>query len=208
MRFCELRFLMLVLLVTATSVRAAEAVSGDAMPVEPAAPESPVSQAAGNAEETGDQDADVHADMDEEKDRGKNDAAAASEPTIDERLDALMSEVSTYEDREVVRCLNLRSYRKVKTLNTDYLLFSRGSVFWLNKLKRTCHSLKFNDLPIFESRGVSRLCEGDPFYPTNSMDLQMGLDASGRPRAIHGTCYLGSFESITAEQAALLTGQD
>lgn len=128
-------------------------------------------------------------------------------PTIDERLDALMAEVSTYESREITRCLNTRAYRSVKVLNTDYLLFSRGERFWLNKLKRTCPTLRFNDLPVFESRGTSSLCQGDPFYPTNSMDLQMGLDPSGRPRAIYGTCYLGTFETISAEQAALLMGQ-
>ncbi len=137
-----------------------------------------------------------------------DDAEDASEPTIDERLDALMSEVSTYESREISRCLSTRTYRSVKVLNTDYLLFSRGDRFWLNRLKRTCPTLKFNDLPVFESRGTSNLCEGDPFYPSNSMDLQMGLDATGRPRAMYGTCYLGSFETITAEQAALLMGRE
>ena len=135
-------------------------------------------------------------------------ASAADEPTIDERLDALMNEVSTYESREITRCLNPRTYRSVKVLNTDYLLFSRGERFWLNRLKRSCPTLKYNDLPVFESRGTSSLCEGDPFYPTNSMDLQMGLDSTGRPRAMYGTCYLGSFETISAEQAALLMGSD
>ena len=127
-------------------------------------------------------------------------------PTLEERLDALLSEVSAYEDRQPQRCLSTRAYRTVKVLNTDYLLFSRGSKHWLNKLKRSCQSLKFNDLPVFESRGSSSLCENDPFYPSNSMDLQRGL-SGGRPVAMHGVCFLGSFEAINAEQAALLTEQ-
>ena len=132
--------------------------------------------------------------------------AEASEPSIDERLDALLSEVTAYEGREPQRCLNTRSYRTVKVLNTEYLLFSRGSKHWLNKLKRDCPSLKFNDLPVFESRGSSSLCQNDLFYPTNRMDLQMGM-TNGRPNAMHGTCYLGSFEVISPEQAALLLDQ-
>ena len=63
---------------------------------------------------------------------------------------------------------------------------------------------KFNDLPVFESRGGSSLCQNDPFYPSNSMDIQRGL-SDGRPTAMHGTCFLGNFQPISAEQAALLT---
>jgi hypothetical protein len=128
-------------------------------------------------------------------------------PTLDERLDALLSEVSAYEEHSPQRCLNTRTYRTVKVLNTEHLLFSRGTKHWLNKLKRDCPSLKWNDLPVFESRGTISLCENDPFYPSNSMDLQRGL-SGGRPVAMHGTCFLGSFQQITPEQVALLTEQN
>jgi hypothetical protein len=131
----------------------------------------------------------------------------AAGPTLDERLDALLSEVSAYEGHESQRCLSTRTYRTVKVLNTEYLLFSRGSKHWLNKLKRDCPSLEYNDLPVFESRGSSSLCQHDPFYPSNSMDMQQGL-FGGRPMAMHGTCYLGAFEMITAEQVLLLTEQN
>jgi len=137
-------------------------------------------------------------------DEGPESEAPEAGPTLDERLDALLSEVSAYEEHEPQRCLNSRSYRTVKVLNDDYLLFSKGNKHWLNKLKRTCRSLKFNDLPIFESRGSSSLCQNDPFYPSNSMDVQRGL-SGGRPTAMHGICFLGSFEEISAEQVALLT---
>ncbi len=139
------------------------------------------------------------------KEPGDDDKAEG--PTLDERLDALLSEVSAYEGREPQRCLNTRSYRTVTVLNTEYLLFSRGNRYWLNKLKRDCPSLQFNDLPVFEARGTSSLCQNDPFYPSNSMDLQHGL-SGGRPVAMHGTCFLGSFESVTPEQVALLTEQN
>ena len=128
-------------------------------------------------------------------------------PSLDERLDALLSEVSAYEGHQPQRCLSTRAYRTVKVLNTEHLLFSRGDRYWLNKLKRDCPSLKWNDLPVFEARGTSSLCANDPFYPSNSMDLQHGL-SGGRPVAMHGTCFLGSFEQITAEQATLLTEQN
>ena len=142
---------------------------------------------------------------DEGEENDKNEEGEQPEgPTLDERLDALLSEVSAYEGREPQRCLSIRAYRNVKVLNAEYLLFSRGgSRYWLNKLKRPCQPLKFNDLPVFETKGTSSLCENDPFYPSNSMDLQRGLDG-GRPVAMHGTCFLGSFEAISPEQAALL----
>ncbi len=142
----------------------------------------------------------------ESGDEQREESEKSEGPTLDERLDALLSEVSAYEGREPQRCLSTRTYRTVKVLNTEYLLFSRGSKHWLNKLKRDCPALRHNDLPVFETRGTSSLCESDPFYPSNSMDLQLGL-SGGRPAAIHGICYLGTFESISAEQAALLTEQ-
>ena len=131
----------------------------------------------------------------------------AQGPTLDERLDALLSEVSAYEEHQSQRCLNTRSYRTVKVLNTEHLVFSRGNKHWLNKLKRDCPTLKWNDLPVFEARGTSSLCENDPFYPSNNMDLQRGL-SGGRPVAMHGTCFLGRFQQITPEQMALLTEQN
>lgn len=128
----------------------------------------------------------------------------AAEPSLDERLDALLAEVADESYGERRRCLSRYQYRSVKVLNVEYLLFSRGDAHWLNRLKLPCPSLKFNDLPVFESRGMSSNCQGDPFYPTNSMDLQQGLDPTGRPRASYGVCYLGDFQLISAEQAALL----
>lgn len=126
------------------------------------------------------------------------------EPTLDERLDALLLDAQENEYRETRSCLNIRSYRRVEVLNTEYLLFYKGDRYWLNKLKRPCQSLKWNKLPVFESRGVSSHCQNDVFYATNSMDLQQGIDGTGRPRGTYGICYLGAFEQISVEQAALL----
>jgi hypothetical protein len=187
MRLNALLFVFPMMLLCAASLSAAN----------PETVDEPTTEAAG-ARESGN---------DESGSEGDEEEAEGVETSIEDRLDALLSEVASYEDREITRCLNTRSYRTVRVLNTDYLLFARGERYWLNRLKRTCQTLKWNDLPVFESRGSSSLCEGDPFYPTNSMDLQRGIDASGRPWVMHGTCFLGSFETITAEQASLLMGQ-
>ncbi len=130
--------------------------------------------------------------------------AAVPELTLDERLDALLMETPENEYREATRCLNVRSYRRVKVLSTRYLLFSKGDSYWLNKLKRPCPSLKWNNLPVFQAQGTSSHCQNDIFYATSSMDLQQGLDSTGRPRGSYGLCYLGAFEKITPEQAVLL----
>ncbi len=147
------------------------------------------------------------ADPQEQAEGGEDEEARgeAAEPSLDDRLDALLAEVMAEDAyRETRRCLSRHAYRRVEVLNEEYLLFSKGSTHWLNKLKRSCRTLRFNDLPIFQQRGTSSLCEGDIFYPTNSLDVQRGLDSAGRPLVTHGTCYLGIFEQITAEQAALL----
>ena len=150
--------------------------------------------------------AEAAAEADGEREAGTG--APSEGPTLEERLDALLSEVSAYEDREPQRCLNTRTYRSVKVLNTEYLLFSRGkNKYWLNKLKQPCPPLQFHDVPVFEQKGTSSLCENDPFYPTNSMDLSSGLNA-GRPVVRYGTCFLGKFEEISPEQVALLEGQN
>lgn len=132
------------------------------------------------------------------------DASPATEPTLDERLDALLRETSEDEYREASRCLNVRSYRRVSVLSPSYLLFFKGDSYWLNKLKRPCPALKWNPLPVFQARGTSSHCENDIFYATSSMDLQQGMDPTGRPRGSYGLCYLGTFEQITPEQAVLL----
>ena len=132
-------------------------------------------------------------------------SASDEEPTLDERLDALLSEVLSAEEyRETRRCLSRHAYRRVEVLNEEYLLFSKGNNHWLNRLKRPCPSLKFDDVPVFEQRGTSSLCESSIFYPTNTLDLDRGFDTAGRPLITRGTCYLGTFEKITVEQAALL----
>lgn len=163
-----------------------------AAPVHAAEPDSEAADA-----EVGGTDTSTDASADKQADEQK-------EPTLDERLDALLSETEENEYRETRRCLNTRSYRRVEVLNTEYLLFYKGDRYWLNKLKRPCQSLKWNNLPVFEARGVSSHCQNDVFYATNSMDLQQGIDATGRPRGTYGICYLGAFEQISVEQAALL----
>ena len=128
--------------------------------------------------------------------------------SIDERLDALLSEALPEDEyRETQRCLGTRRYRSVEVLGTEYLLFYKGDNFWLNKLSRPCPTLAHNRVPVFEAQTTSSLCSRDLFFPTNRMDLQRGFDSSGRPLMSYGICVLGEFETISVEQAALLRGR-
>lgn len=130
---------------------------------------------------------------------------AAREPSLDERLDALLQEtVSADEYRETANCLRQQDYRSVDILNQEYLLFRKGSTYWLNRLRHRCVSLHRTMLLTFEKRGTTRICAGDPFYVSDRLDFDRGFSPTGRPLASHGTCFLGTFESITAEQAVLL----
>jgi hypothetical protein len=100
----------------------------------------------------------------------------ASRKELDARLDALLAETLPADEyRETRSCLARSAYRKIEVLNEEYVLFSKGEEHWINKLRRRCPSLRFNDLPVFVQKGTTRLCESDPFYPTNSMDLNMTL---------------------------------
>jgi len=130
----------------------------------------------------------------------------ASRKELDARLDELLAETLPADEyRETRSCLARTAYRKIEVLNEEYVLFSKGEEHWINKLRRRCPSLRFNDLPVFVQKGTTRLCESDPFYPTNSMDLNMTL-SGGRAMGYQGICYLGDFEQISAEQAALIRG--
>jgi hypothetical protein len=127
------------------------------------------------------------------------------EPSVDERLDALLAEtLSEDEYRESRRCLSRHEYRSVEILNQQYLLFKRGSTFWVNKLRNRCISLRRDLVLTFNPRGTSNTCDGDIFYMTNRFDLDRGFTATGVPIASQGSCILGTFEEIGPEQAVLL----
>jgi hypothetical protein len=137
----------------------------------------------------------------------ESDQPAKSEATLDERLDALLAEALPAEEyRETKRCLSRHDYRSVDILNQEYLLFRKSGQFWLNKLKHRCIVLRRDLILVFNQHGMGGMCSGDLAYVTDRYDLERGFSPSGRPLAAQGTCRLGEFESITAEQAALLRG--
>ena len=137
----------------------------------------------------------------------ETDQPAQAEPTLDERLDALLAETLTDDEyRETKRCLSRHSYRSVDILSQEYLLFRKSGQFWLNKLKHRCIGLRRDLILTFNQHGMGSMCSGDLVYVTDRYDLERGFSPSGRPLAAQGTCILGEFESITAEQAALLKG--
>lgn len=135
-----------------------------------------------------------------------NEAEVTAEPvSVDERLDAILAETSSEDEyRESRRCLTRHDYRSVDILSQEYLLFRKGSEFWLNKLKRRCVNLRHDSVLTFSPRGTSSMCEGEQIWVTDRFDLNRGFTATGIPVAPQGTCVLGEFEAISADQAALL----
>ena len=138
------------------------------------------------------------------------DDAADSEttPSLDERLDALLKEVVPEDEyRDSKRCLTRYDYRSVDILSEDYLLFVKGDRYWLNRLKNPCPALRYHNMVLsFNFQGTSSLCRGDQVYVTDRLNVDGGFDSAGRPLRSYGVCFLGEFESITVEQAALLKG--
>ncbi|MEJ2087548.1 MAG: hypothetical protein P8Y69_03550 [Gammaproteobacteria bacterium] len=131
--------------------------------------------------------------------------ASEAKPSLDERLDAILAEtLSKDEYRESRRCLSRFDYRSVEILSRDYLLFSRGGDYWLNKLRNRCISLRRDMVLTFNPRGSSNSCEGDLVYVTDRYDLDRGFSPTGIPYSSQGSCVLGAFERISGEQAALL----
>jgi hypothetical protein len=155
--------------------------------------------------------AESEAAADQAEDRVENQvedkSATESELSIEERLDALLTEALPEDQyREVSQCLWQHQYRQVEVLDNQHLLFRKSSRFWLNELKMPCPGLNRNLVLTFESRGTSSLCNGEHVYLTSRFDLDRGFDPMGRPIGLEGVCTLGSFQVITAEQAAILRG--
>ncbi len=129
----------------------------------------------------------------------------AAEPSLEERLDALLSETLPAEEyRDSKNCLRRTDYRKVDILSGEYLLFSRHNRYWLNKLKLPCPGLRRRSQVLTFSSTMSSICKGEMVYVSDRFDLDSGFDSSGRPYIYNGVCTLGTFETISPEQAALL----
>lgn len=138
-------------------------------------------------------------------DEEEAEAESNDEPSLEERLDAILAEtLAADEYRESRRCLPRQEYRSVEILNQDYLLFRRSNTYWLNRLRQRCIALRRDMVLSFNPRGTSSTCEGDQVYVVSRLDLDRGFTPSGVPIASRGTCFLGPFEAITVEQAALI----
>ena len=134
------------------------------------------------------------------------DSQDPAELSLDERLDQLLSEVHTRDEYgESKRCLHRSEYRSVDILNKEYLLFFKRDTYWLNKLRLPCASLRPSYVLTFRN-SMSSICSGEPVYISDRYDLDRGFDAMGRPMLTRGTCTLGEFEAIGAEQAVLIRG--
>jgi hypothetical protein len=171
-----------------------EANGGSAEPsVESASAESASEEEVGDTSETDTEDGDA-----EDGDR--------EEQTLEERLADLISQSRSEDEyRESRRCLSRHEYRDVEIISTDYLLFRKGDRYWLNELKRTCMALRQHGVVLsFNPRGTSQTCENQQVYVVSRFDLDRGFTPTGAPQFSQGVCWLGMFEEIQPEQAALL----
>lgn len=109
-----------------------------------------------------------------------------------EAIDQILSEpLAAEEYGSQERCLSTHLYRGVEVIDDEHVLF-RGSngKYWINTLRNRCLGLRRNDTLRFELR-ENRVCDLDNFE---------SVDLSGFVMRASGTCTLGTFSEVTAEQ--------
>lgn len=126
--------------------------------------------------------------------------AAESELTPEMNLSLAQLLASSDEELqpEGERCLRAATQYRVSILDEGHLLFrGRGKRAWLNRLRGSCTGMRPEMILVTERRGSSRQCELDTvFATTRSQFGRSGLDSA--------RCFLGKFEPVTPEHAAVL----
>ena len=102
------------------------------------------------------------------------------------------------------RCVSTFVIDDTEVLDARRILFSgRNGRVWLNQLRQACTGLALAHDPVleFELRG-SRICRMDSFHSIdrNGIIRRAEMDALYRG----GPCFLGDFEPVTEEQAAVI----
>ena len=133
--------------------------------------------------------------------------AESRRQAIDADIDAILSiELDPAEYGETRRCLSDREYRNFRPLGDRHLLFegSRGRL-WINTLQHRCSDLRSGDVLVVRSFSGMRMCRMDRFQVTDWFDWPWyrrwpwhwgpGWDTDG-------SCTLGEFQPVTAEQVA------
>ncbi len=124
--------------------------------------------------------------------------APATPPPLDPVVGAIIAD--PLSDKEYIdgdNCIDQRRLDDIEIIDGERILFHgrRGRV-WLNQLKSPCIGLAPGRTLQFELRG-SRYCNFDTFRP---------LPSSSYPRRgpQFGSCFLGTFEPISENQAGLI----
>ena len=141
----------------------------------------------------------------------KDQTAAEKAEDFDKRLDALLSEVTAADAYgEPIHCLYRRKYRHIDIISEDLLLFSSGSRYWVNTLKKRCAGLRRSMVIHTVVKGINSLCQNDLVFANDSFDLRQGILSSGRPVVVRAQCILGDFKPIDelyAESLKALPGR-
>jgi hypothetical protein len=145
-------------------------------------------------------------DAEEQEDGGPPDSDD-TEPSLEERLDALLAEgaeAEVYGEKE--NCLYRRKFSHIDVVSEDILIFSRGKNYWINQLKRSCLGLRRSMVIHTVTHGVNSLCSNDLVYANRPVDLNQGFTSNGRPLVVRAQCVLGEFQSIPEPYAEALKG--
>ena len=119
--------------------------------------------------------------------------AAEGAGQADYDVDAILRETSPASDySDADKCIAASSYRSIKMLDDNHLLFEGRRGTWLNRLRHRCPAGR--DVLFVVERASSRLCDLD------KVSIHDRFGSYGW----RGQCVLGKFEKIDPQQAAAL----
>lgn len=177
------------------------AVEAEQQPPEPAAQEAaeaPAAQVEPEKEPAAQEEPEKEPAAQEEPEKEAAQVEPKEEPAVLEDIETILTQpLGQDEYVEAERCLSRYSFHSVDIIDDAHVLFSgRRGKAWLNTLRRPCIGLNRRDIPKFEYRASSQLCNLDDFVGMDS-----GFSGFTRTSA---SCALGDFQPVTPEQVALI----
>ncbi len=125
--------------------------------------------------------------------------AVAASAAAGEQPSSIAAEIDLDETEEYVEkvvCIDLRRIKRTKAVDNQSMLFyMRDKTVFLNQFINSCPPIRWPSVAAFESHFASRFCQMDQIQVT---DVVMG---------IIGSCNIGFFEEVSAEQAAMILSQ-
>lgn len=199
------RALAVMLVVSGVCLTAAAASGQEDSGESPAASNGAPGHTADTEADADSDDQPVETDTTPEPEADQEASASDDEDDLDERLDALLSEVSAADAYgKPINCLSNNRYRHIDIISDDLLLFRSGRNYWVNELKRSCIGLDRNMVIHTLVKGINSVCANDLVYANRRFDMDMGYTASGRPLVVRATCALGEFKPIDEAYAQSL----